>query len=266
MTGSTVTPARENGGNGTAATQARSPIANVFEVLRCFTAEEPLQGVTEVAAQVGLHKSSVSRLLTTLEELEVVEREESSRKYRLGLGLIGIAGPLLANLDVRRLALPSLRQLAGDTRETAALAVWNGSETVIVEQVASPLQIKHTTALGTRYCTTDSASVRVFLAERDSAEVRALVERGHLETSGSVANVLERLEHERERGFAVNHGDTSPDEVGIASPVRDHRGEVVAAVLLAAPFYRAGERVAELAGACRATAAEISARLGGPGR
>lgn len=79
---------------------------NGVSVLRTFSVTEPLQGVTEIAAKVGLHKSTVSRILSSLEQLELAERDTASRRYRLGLGVIALAGPLLADLDVRRAAYP----------------------------------------------------------------------------------------------------------------------------------------------------------------
>ncbi len=255
-----------DGRGGTGQVRAASVILNVIEVLRCFTADEPLQGVTEIAAKVGLHKSSVSRILATLEEQEIVERDQASRKFRLGLGLLAMAAPLLANLDVRRVGLPTLQELGEATRETVALLVWSGSEAVTVEQVASPQQIKHTNPLGARHGTALSASVQVFLAEMPADRVRSLLGQGMpvLPDGGiGVAEYLDRLAEVRERGYAVNFGDTSPEEAGIAAPVRDHRGDVVAAVLLAAPFYRVGrDRVPELGAACASAAARVSARLG----
>ncbi len=244
-----------------------SVILTVIHVLRCFTTEEPLQGVTEIAAKVGLHKSSVSRLLATLEQEEIVERDDASRKFRLGLGLISVAGPLLANLDVRRVCLPSLQSLSSSTGETAALVVWSGAEAVTVEQVASAQQVKHTNPLGTRYGTALSASVQVFLAELPTETARAQLEGGMPgpPEGVDVQVFLDRLAGCARRGYAVNYGETSAEEVGIAAAVRDHRGEVVAAVLLAAPLYRIREtQVPELGAACVAAAAAISSRLGAP--
>jgi IclR family transcriptional regulator, acetate operon repressor len=241
-----------------------SVIRNVIQVLRCFTVEQPLQGVTEIAAKVGLHKSSVSRILATLEQEEIVEQDDVSRKFRLGLGLISVAGPLLANLDVRRVSLPMLYELCEETGETTALVVWSGAEVVTVEQVASPRQIKHTNPLGTRYGTAMSASVQVFLAELEPERVRDFLERDRSERGlVNVDDVLGQLAQARERGYAVNLGRTSPEEVGIAAPVRDHRNEVIAAVIIAAPFYRVPESLVPVLGAaCVRTAARVSARLG----
>ena len=246
-----------------------SVILTVIQVLRCFTTEEPLQGVTEIAAKVGLHKSSVSRLLATLEQEEIVERDETSRKYRLGLGLISVAGPLLANLDVRRVCLPTLQSLAASSGETTALVVWSGAEAVTVEQVASAQQVKHTNPLGTRYGTALSASVQVFLAEMSTETARHQLERGMPPTPAGVDidSYLQRLAECARNGYAVNYGEASPEEVGIAAAVRDHRGEVVGAVLLAAPLYRTSQDlVPELAAACVSAAAAISSRLGAPNR
>ncbi len=256
------------------ATQERSGsraapvIDNVIDVLRCFSVEQPVQGVTEIAAQVGLHKSSVSRILATLEQKHIVERDTASRKFRLGLGLLGIAGPLLANLDVRRVSLPMLEELSATTGETIALQVWDGSEAITVEQVASRQNIKHTTPLGTRYATAVSASVQAFLADLPVEHVRELLTNGAPllpEASPGVEDFLAELTTVRERGYAVNYGATSPEEVGIAALARDHRGRAAAAVLLAAPVYRVPrERVPELAEACLAAARRVSARLGAP--
>ena len=119
----------------------------------------------------------VSRILATLERAGYVERDERSGRFRLGLGLIALAGPLLADLDVRRVALGSLQQLTDRTGETSALMVWNGHESVVVEQVQSPKQVKHTAAIGTRYDTYESSSVKVFLAALPPSEVTRLFER-----------------------------------------------------------------------------------------
>ncbi|MEE1622273.1 IclR family transcriptional regulator [Zafaria sp. Z1313] len=252
----------ENGG-----ARGASVIVNVVDVLRCFTVEAPVRGVTEIAGEVGLHKSSVSRILATLEQERIVERDEATRKYRLGLGLIAVAGPLLANLDVRRIAFPVLEELRDSTRETVALTVWDGAESISVEQLASPRQVKHTSPMGSRYATGLSASVQVFLAHEDPADVAALIAEGSIEFESGGADVAgyrERLSAVRAAGSAVNYGETSEDEVGVAAPVRDHRGTVVAAVMIAAPRYRVTEDVlASLAAACRRSAEEISVRLGG---
>ena len=242
-------------------------VSNAISVLRCFSVDEPQLGVTDIAGRVGLHKSTVSRILSTLEQENLVERDPQSRRFGLGLGLITMAGPLLADLDERRVAYPVLQELTEQTGETSALSVWNGTGTVCVEQIPSPREIKHTIPLGTRYDSALSSSVQVFLAHQPPERVRALLLAGtithHSTADAAVTAYQEDLARVRADGVAVNYGKTSVDEVGVATPVFDHRGELVAAVMIAAPRYRVTEEQAEqLVAACTAAAEEISQRLG----
>lgn len=245
-----------------------SVISNVIDVLRCFTIEEPMQGVTEIAVQVGLHKSTVSRILATLENENIVERDPLSRRFRLGLGIITLAGPLLADLDVRKVAHPVLQDLSRQTGETTALVLWNDTESIAVEQVVSRNHVKHTTPLGTSYGTAFSASVQVFLALEEESRVRQLLRtRTVIHPSlddGGLDAYLARLEKVRSQGYAVNYGETSPEEVGIAAPVHDHRGDACAAVLISAPRFRVDQEQLEQHVAAAVLAAEdVSRRLGG---
>jgi IclR family transcriptional regulator, acetate operon repressor len=233
--------------------------------------EQPLQGVTEIAARVGLHKSTVSRILATLEQEELVERDQSSRRFRLGLGLIAVAGPLLADLDERRAAYPVLLELSERTGETSALMVWNGSEAVSVEQIPSRQQVKHTSVLGTRYTTAMSASVQVFLAHEGTDRAESLTRNGSIVLPGmdeaGLDAYLVRLKEVAERGYATNYGETSLEEVGVAAPVFDHRGNLVACAMVAAPRFRISiDQLQVLAEACRQAAAKITVRLGGNAR
>src|SRR6478609_7136685 len=182
---STMTPAKTpdsngsgTGTNGGTDAKGASVVVNAIAVLRTFTAEEPLLGVTEIANRVGMHKSSVSRILATFEQENLVERDPETKRFRLGLGLIAVAGPLLAEMEERRVAYPVLRQLTEQTGETSALMVWNGAESMCVEQIASHHQIKHTTPLGARYNDALSASVQIFLAGEQPERVSALLRSG----------------------------------------------------------------------------------------
>lgn len=252
--------------NGANSKTGTSALRNGIQVLQAFSREEPVLGVNEISRRLGLHKSTVSRILATLEETDLVQRDLASGRFRLGVGVIALAGPMLANMDVRRVARPFLEDLAHDSGETVALTVWGGEETVGVEQVASPLKVKHTVPIGTRYPEHASSSVRVFLAE-DPDEARRFIERGLKQlterTTVDPEAFLEDLRHVSQRGYAVNDGETSLEETGISAPVRDHRDRVIAVVLLSAPRYRVpAERIRELGEMVRKTAERISVHLG----
>ncbi|WP_229749546.1 IclR family transcriptional regulator [Flexivirga endophytica] len=236
-----------------------SPVATAMAVLRCFSPERPVLGVVEIAEEIGLHKSSVSRMMTTLEAEDLVEQDPLSKKFRLGLGLLSVAGSLLANLDVRRAALPVLTGLTERTGETSSLVIWDGFDAVIVEQVPSANPIKHATELGTRFSTVQDASVRVRLAALPEGEREAF-----FAAASRSRAAYQRLVRADRDGIAVNNGDTTPDEVGVAATVRDHRGRLIAAILIAVPRYRVDtERLSALCDACRGAADELTRALGG---
>ena len=245
-----------------------SVLQNALAILHTFSEETPLLGVTEIADRVRLHKSTVSRILATLEAENIVEQDPGSRRFRLGLGLIGLAGPLIADLDVRRAASNVLQQTSEKTNETTALMIWNGGESVCVDQVTSPQQVRHSTPLGTRYGTVFSSSVQVFLADMDETQVHALLARPNLSSAGMETADIQawqaRLVEVRERGYAVNYGETSIQEVGVSAPVFDHRGETIAAILTSAPRFRVSPEQLPILGKATADAAnQVAARLGG---
>ena len=227
-------------GNGDSRPSA-SVLLNGLRVLESFSLTEPVLGVTEIARKVDLHKSSVSRILATLEKAGYVERDVGTGRFRLGLGLIALTGPLLANLDVRRVAQPELEEL---TRRTSKpVRSWSGTARVRRRRTgAKPQGGEAHRPVGTRYDTYQSASVQVFLSEMPPAEVQLLFERRRLvgpDAADAVQAYLDELSDAHGRGYAVNDGRTSLEEVGIAAPVHDHRGVLVAAILLSAPRFRA---------------------------
>lgn len=246
---------------------AAASLLNGLRVLEAFGMATPSLGVTEVAHRVGLHKSTVSRILSGLAQAGYVERDEATGKYRLGLGIITLAGPLLAELDVRRLAINKLEHLTETTRETSALSVWNGSEAVAVEQVPSPQAVKHTAYVGTRYNRWESSSVRIFLAHLPLQEMRELLDSGRITARSTPPVDLEAtLAVVRERGYDVNDGRTDPQEFGISAAVHDYAGAVAGCVTLSVPRSRvADEDVERLVDAVRRTAQRITQDFGAGG-
>jgi DNA-binding IclR family transcriptional regulator len=202
-----------------------------------------------------------------LDEAGYVQRDEDTGRYRLGLGMIGLAGPLLAELGVRRVALPHLEELTEATGETAAIAVWNGTNAIVVEQTASPHQVKHSAVIGTRYNKFASSSVRVFLAELPPEETdRLLAGRTVLRDDyrGLEDPAHEQLAEVRDLGFAVNDGETTYEEYGVSAPVRDYRGEVVGCITASAPRSRVQHQQSQsiLREAVLQAAERVSTRLG----
>lgn len=255
---------------GTQPQGAAASLLNGLAVLEAFTTAHPVLGVTEVSDRVGLHKSTVSRMLNGLAEAGYVQRDEGSGRFRLGLGLLGLAAPLLAELDVRRAALPHLEDLTARTSETSAISLWNGNEAVVIEQVASPHQVKHSAHIGTRYTRWASSSVRILLSTLDMRTVEQQVDSGTIEVTeqdridGGYADAAAHLAMIRDAGLAVNDGQTTYEEFGVSAAIWDYRGKIAGCITVSAPRSRVqhlgiGDELAE---ATKETARAVSARLG----
>jgi IclR family acetate operon transcriptional repressor len=225
-------------------------------------------GVTELARRLGLHKSTASRLLATLERRGLVEQDEETGKYRLGLVVIRLAERAERTLDLRGIATPELERLARLTHETTGLGVLDGDEILNVAQVDGPNLIAMGDWTGRStplHCVAAGKVIMAALAER---EVVRIVKRGlprYTErTIVELEPLLEELARIRRRGYATAFGEFEAGLNAVAAPVHDARGQVIAAVDVWGPAFRlTPRRIPELAAQVRATAAAISVRLGG---
>ncbi len=225
-------------------------------------------GVTELARRLGLHKSTASRLLATLERRGLVEQDQESGKYRLGLVVIRLAEHAERTLDLRALAMPDLDRLARATHETTGLGVLNGDECLTVAQADGPNLVAMGDWTGRAVPIHSIAAGKVLLASLPEREVLRLVRRGLVRftdrTITQLEPLLEELARVRRRGYAIAFGEYDPGLNAVAAPVHDARGTVIAAVDVWGPAFRVTpQRLPELARQVRETAAAVSVRLGG---
>jgi IclR family acetate operon transcriptional repressor len=225
-------------------------------------------GVTDLARRLGLHKSTASRLLATLQRRGLVEQDEESGKYRLGLVVIRLAGRAEQTLDLRSISMPELDRLARATRETTGVGVLSGDQMVTVAQADGPNLVAMGDWTGRSAPLHAVAAGKVLLASLPEREILRLVRRGldrcTERTITELEPLLEDLARVRRRGFATAFGEFDPALNAIAAPIHDARGQVIAALDVWGPAFRVTPaRVPELAQAAREAAAAVSVRLGG---
>jgi DNA-binding IclR family transcriptional regulator len=223
-------------------------------------------GVTELARRLGMHKSTASRLLTTLQKRGLVQQGHESGKYRLGLAIVRLGGHAEKTLDLRTLALPELAGLARSLKETATLGVlesdcvktvvWCDPSGIGRDRTGRDLPL-HATAPG-----------KVLLSNRPEREIIRLSKIGFTPyTPNTIVRLdllLGEISRVRERGFATAFGEHEPTVNAVAMPVFDQRGSVVAALEVRASGNRLPpSRVLELTEMIRAAAAVVTARVGG---
>lgn len=213
-----------------------------FEILDTFR-DSPNQGVSELARRLRMHKSTVHRLLATLERLGYVVQDPESQQYRLGLKVLDLAAAVGATTDIRRRALPTMQHLVSLAQETVHLGVLIDGEVACIESVASHRPVAIMRLVGKRGPAHVSSMGKVLLAHQPPNVIdRIIAEKGlpHL-TDYSITDpraFRQHLERVRAQGWALN---AEEEEVGVgcvAAPVRDHRGVVVAALSIAAPIAR----------------------------
>ena len=225
-----------------------------------------LVGVTDLARRLGLHKSTTSRLLATLEKSGLVEQDEATGRYRLGLAIVRLGGHAERTLDLRSIALPELQGLARSVRETTALAVVE-SDSVVTVAWADPNGTGHDRAnkLLPLHAT---AAGKVLLSCQPEREIIRLSKTGLLPHTGRTIvradMLLEELARVRRRGFATAFGEHQPMLNAVAVPVFDPRASVVAALEVRGFGSRIQpSRIPELLGSIREAAAAITEHIGG---
>jgi DNA-binding IclR family transcriptional regulator len=195
------------------------------------------RGVNELARALGVHASTVSRLLGTLAESGLVEREAGSGRYRLGLRLARWGSAAVAGRDLRELARPLLAELAELTGETATLSLAAGTEAVTADYVASSQTVLSQARVGRASVGNATAVGKVLLAFRPDA-LAALPRELARFTDGTIVDRA-RLEVElavvRAQGYAEASGEREVGLHAIAVPVLDPAGELAAMLGLQGP-------------------------------
>lgn len=199
-------------------------------------------GVSELGRQLGVHKATASRLAAVLAERGLLERDPVTERYRIGFGLVRLAGAAMSGLDLVRLARPILETLAERAREASNLGVRSGDDVVYIDQITGSRAIVTVNWVGRRtplHCTSNGKVLLAWAEETDRERVLA----GALETFTShtitdPAALRSELALVRTRGFAQAVEELEEGLNAVAAPVRQADGRVIAALGLSGPAFR----------------------------
>lgn len=255
--------------------KARSDSTNVqsvsraLDLLEAFPRLGPEIGLTSIAEHNNLNKATAYRLLATLEARGYIERSPDGRKYRLGVRTLELGAYFQSQLDVRRLALPYMTAMVEATDEAAFLCIREGDEALCIERVESELEVNiFTLRVGGRQPLHCGAAPRAILAGMDDCEVAAYAQRTGLPsyTPQTITN-LEKLQEDimrtRGQGYVVSIEDASLGIAAVGTPVRDHSGEIIAAISLSGMVARySPERIRELAEVLLTNGTTLSRKMG----
>lgn len=241
-----------------------------LDILEALAAAGGEIGLSELADRVGLHVSTVHRLLSVLVSRGYARQNGPSGRYALGSHLLKLASSAVGTgqFDLRHEARPILQELGDSTGETTNLVVLIDQQVVYVDQIASRHTVRMFTQIGTRapiYCT---GVGKALLAFRGAAEAEAYLSQECFEprtpnTLTSAVALRDELRCIRERGYAYDNGEMESDVHCVAAPVFDHTGVAVAAVSVSGPAMRFDrDRMEQVIPALLRATVELSSRLG----
>ncbi|TLS45431.1 IclR family transcriptional regulator [Streptomyces montanus] len=237
---------------------------SVLEIL----AQRGEAGVSEVAAEIDVHKSTAFRLLGALEARGLVEQAGERGKYRLGFGIVRLAGAVTGRIDITQQGRPVCESLAEELGETVNIAVLQEHYAVNLYQVRGPGAVTAQNWVGQLTPLHATSSGKILLAYLPAKERAAvLAESGLKKVTQRTITAKTKLEKNlvdvRESGYAWALEELELGLHAMAAPIRNRDGEVVAALSASGPAYRlTKERLHELAPVLIKGAEEISHRMG----
>ena len=204
-------------------------------VLNLFSRDTPTLTAPDISTRLGLPRTTVFRLLHTLQLMGFVSREADERTFKLGPALLNRGFAYLASLDLVESAQPILQRLRDETGMSAHMAVRDGQEIVYVARFAARTTVASSVQIGTRFPVHATVMGRMTICDFSDRELMALFPKEPLpsfseQTPTTVAALKEILVRDRDAGYAVSQSYFERGVSSVAAPVRDGSGRIVAAV------------------------------------
>jgi DNA-binding IclR family transcriptional regulator len=231
-------------------------------------AGSPSLSLAEIVRSLELPKSSVHGILETLCSEKLVEKEESTARYHLGVRLVELGNRASLGLDICRIAAPFLHGLNEKFDETVHLTVLDRDEVLYVDCIESKRRLRTYSVIGIRaplYCTSVGKAILAFMKDE---EIRRIAkQKGLARITSTTLDTEEKLFAEvariRDSGYAVDDMEHEDHLRCVGAPIRNAKGEAFASLSLSGPAERnTKERIVEIAPSVMEAADEISRRLG----
>jgi IclR family acetate operon transcriptional repressor len=245
--------------------------AKALELLSAFSFREPRLSLAELAERTGIPRATAFRLMSTLEQSGFVAKVHGA--YQLGIKCFVLGNIVAGGMDIRETAHPHLVALRDSTRETTQIAILDHWQVVYLERMLSPEPVgfmrSRAGAILPAYCTGLGKTLLAYLPESD-VQVWASTQKFAALTANTITSarrLLQELRVIRERGYALDIEEREKGVCCIAAPIRNHTGEVVAAVSVAGPRPRLPRELegSEIVEAVCNAARAISIDLGASG-
>ncbi|RXZ81391.1 IclR family transcriptional regulator [Paenibacillaceae bacterium] len=229
-------------------------VERALDILLCFTEGSDLP-MTEIAERVKLHKSTVHRMLATLEEKGFVVRDRFTDRYRLGMRIWELSSHLSHADDPAAACLPEMERLRDVLGETISLYVRDGNERIRIQAVQSNQPIRRVAPVGARLPLYVGASSKVLIAYADETERELIMKDATWPAALDLAALRSQMDEIREAGYATSIEEREAGAAAVAAPIFNLSGQLVAALSVSGPASRlTSEEMKRHAGAIMASA------------
>lgn len=200
-------------------------------------------GISELATRLSLNKNSVFRITHSLTARQYLERDPLTKRFRLSSKLMGLGLPQVGDVSLVEEALPLMRELRDETRETVQLGIRVGDEGVIIEQVSGLHPLRIAVDVGLRFPSHNNAPGKVLLAFQDSSDIEATLERIPLtqDTSRTITDpdaLKAECERIQSRRYSTDYAEADEGIHCVAAPILDREEKLLAVVWVSAPSKR----------------------------
>jgi len=217
-------------------------IDRAFDILEVLVENSDGLGVTEISQKLNIHKSTVYRLLSTLQYRGYVKKDNND-KYKIGLKLFEVGSKVIDNIDLRSEVNPYLREIMRISEETVHLGILDDNQVVYIDKVESQNTIRMYSKIGRRNHASSTSLGKVLLAYSDKEVVEQVINEEGLKnlTENTITEENEFYKHLsqiKQQGYAI---DDEEQEYGIrciAGPIFDHQDNVIAAFSISGPVMR----------------------------
>jgi DNA-binding IclR family transcriptional regulator len=227
-----------------------SSVSKAFRVLEAFSPERQELSTTELSKLLRMDKSSVSRIVLTLQHHGYLNKNTLNAKYRLGAKFVDLGNQVLQRydqLDIGEVATPFLRRLSDAVREVVHLGILDNGDVVTLKKMGGGQIVTVDTKVGGRYPAYACALGKVLLSGLSDEKLQQVLDSEALiprtpYTIVELPTLLKEIASVREQGYAFEQEESFLGICCVAVPIKDHVGAVLAAVSATVPKQRSDER------------------------
>ncbi|EJL43194.1 IclR family transcriptional regulator [Brevibacillus agri] len=212
-------------------------VERALDILLCFTDATDL-GLSEISSRLSLHKSTVHRLLATLENKGFLIRDVQTEKYRLGFRIWELSANLTHNDDPATLLLPEMERLRDLVEETISLYVRDGNERIRIQAVQSRQPIRRVAPIGARMPLAVGASSKVLVAYDEPHVLEQVLNDPDWPEYVNREAYVEQLDQIKRLGFATSVEERELGTAAVAVPIFNRNGQLVASIAASGPSNR----------------------------